>query len=314
MTIAFVFPGQGSQVIGMGREFFDNFVTAQDVFAEVDEALQQNLSKLIFEGNPDELTLTENAQPALMTVSMAIVRTLEYQLGHPIHQYLKLVAGHSLGEYTAHCAAQTFSLSDTARLLKLRGQAMQQAVPLGQGAMAAILGLEIDLVEQLVQDACDYDTCVIANDNSPGQVVISGHQTAVHRAIALAGERGAKRALPLAVSAPFHSPLMQPASLVMAQALSETQKQDPLIPVLANVTTQPTQNAEESKELLVKQVTARVRWRESMAKLRDLGINQVVEVGAGKVLTGLIKRIDPEIHSIAINTPQDMDQFLKNIA
>ncbi len=313
MTFAFIFPGQGSQVIGMGREFYQSFNTAREVFSEVNEALQQNLTKLIFEGNPDDLTLTENAQPALMAVSMAIVRTIEHQMGYSIDRVVKVVAGHSLGEYTAHCAARTFSLTDTARLLKLRGQAMQQAVPVGQGAMAAVLGLEIDQVEELAQDATQGEVCVVANDNSPGQVVISGHKGAVDRAIALAGERGAKRALPLAVSAPFHSPLMKPAAQVMAEALNNTSKNQPTVPVLANVTTQLTDNAEEASALLVEQVTGRVRWRESMANLRHLGVQQVIEVGAGKVLTGLMKRIDPEIHTSAINTPQEMDSFLKNL-
>lgn len=313
MTFAFVFPGQGSQIIGMGRDFYDNFNTAREVFSEVDEALSQNLTKLIFEGNPQELTLTENAQPALMTVSMAIIRTIEHQMGYPIDRVVKVVAGHSLGEYTAHCAARTFSLSDTARLLKLRGQAMQQAAPVGQGAMAAILGLEIEDVELLARDSAQGEVCVIANDNSPGQIVISGHKNAIDRAIALAGERGAKRALALPVSAPFHSPLMEPAAHVMAKALEETRKESPSVPILANVTTTVSQDCKELTALLVDQVTGRVRWRESMATLRTLGVSQAIEVGAGKVLTGLMKRIDPEIHSMAINTPQEMDSFLKNL-
>jgi [acyl-carrier-protein] S-malonyltransferase len=314
MTIAFVFPGQGSQAIGMGLDFYQNFSQAREVFAEVDDALNQKLSHLIFEGTPEDLTLTENAQPALMTVSMAIIRTLEKELGCPIHEKIHLVAGHSLGEYTAHCTAQTFSLADTARLLKLRGQSMQQAVPVGQGAMAAILGLEIGVVEQLAQEAAGHEVCVIANDNSPGQLVISGHKTAIDRAIPLAQERGAKRALPLAVSAPFHSPLMEPAAHVMAEAFAQATHHKPKLPILANVTTEPTQDNTQAIKLLIYQVMGRVRWRESMAKIRHLGITQVVEVGAGKVLSGLMKRIDPEIQSLSINTPQEMDAFLKTIS
>lgn len=314
MAIAFVFPGQGSQAIGMGLEFYQNFAAAREVFEEVDEALQQKLSQLIFTGNLEELTLTENTQPALMATSMAIIRTLEQELGQPIYQKITLVAGHSLGEYTAHCAAQTFSLSDTARLLRLRGQSMQQAVPLGQGAMAAILGLEIDAVEQLAHEAAQGEVCVIANDNSPGQVVLSGHKGAIERAIPLATASGAKRALSLAVSAPFHSPLMQPAAQAMREAFSQTSYRDPAIPILANVTTLPVHGAEQAISLLVDQVTARVRWRESMAHMKDLNITHVIEVGAGKVLTGLMKRIVPDIQALAINTPQDMDSFLTSIA
>lgn len=313
MTIAFVFPGQGSQTIGMGRDFFDTFSSAREVFAEVDDALEMHLSKLIFEGSPEELTLTANAQPALMAVSMAIIQTLVKEKGAPLPSFISHVAGHSLGEYTAHCAAGTFSLKDTAKLLRQRGQAMQAAVPVGKGSMAAILGLDIAVVEKVSEMASEEEICVVANDNSPGQAVISGHKQAVEQAMTSALEHGAKRVLPLAVSAPFHSPLMQPAALVMADAIGTVDSNIPQIPIITNVTTQACQDLELCKSLLVQQVTGRVRWRESMMNTASLGITHVVEVGAGKVLTGLMKRIDDRIATSTINTPHDMDAFLKSI-
>lgn len=311
MGRTFTFPGQGSQSVGMGREFVEAFPTAKHVFEEVDETLQQNLSHLILNGPIEDLTLTENAQPAIMAVSMAIVRTIEKELGEPITSRCAYLAGHSLGEYTALCSAGVFSLKDTARLLRLRGHAMQQAVPIGVGAMAAIIGLEANEVESLANDAALGEVCVIANDNSPGQIVLSGHKGAIDRAIALAPERGAKRAIPLAVSAPFHCSLMQPAADAMAVALKETTMNEALKPIMSNVTAMPTKESSLIRSLLVDQITARVRWRETGLNLRNLGVNNIIEIGAGKVLTGLIKRIDPGFNSIAINTPEEMDSFLK---
>lgn len=313
MPISFTFPGQGSQFVGMGREFVESFPAARQVFEEVDEALQQKLSRVILEGAQDELTLTENAQPALMAVSMAIVRSLEAELGKPLPSLCVYLAGHSLGEYTALCAAGVFSLVDTARLLRLRGQAMQQAVPVGVGSMAAILGLEVNEVESLARDAALEEVCVIANDNSPGQVVLSGHKSAIDRATSLASVRGAKRAIPLAVSAPFHCSLMRPAAQIMAEALKNTSMKEAQKPIMSNVTAMPAKEISLIRTLLVEQITARVRWREIGLNLRTLGSDTIIEIGAGKVLTGLIKRIDPGFSASAINTPQDMEAFLKSL-
>lgn len=312
MSIILTFPGQGSQTVGMGLDFYQNFSSARNVFEEVDEALGQKLSALIFEGPSDLLQLTENTQPALMAVSIAILRTLEAELGEPILPYISFMAGHSLGEYTAYCATKTFTLTETARLLKHRGTAMQQAVPVGQGAMAAILGLEMEQVEVLAQEVTlsPQDMCVIANDNSPGQIVVSGHKTAIDRIVALAPQKGAKRALILPVSAPFHSPLMQPAALAMRDALENTPKRNAIIPVISNVTTQPLTQAQAIHDSLVEQVTHRVRWRESMVTLKEKSVTHVGEIGAGKVLTGLIKRIDPDLTALSISTVQDVDNFL----
>ncbi|MCE3231034.1 MAG: fabD [Alphaproteobacteria bacterium] len=278
-----------------------------------DEALQQKLSSLILAGPQDALTLTENAQPALMAVSMAMVRSLEVESGKPLPSLCAYLAGHSLGEYTALCAAGIFSIADTARLLRLRGQAMQQAVPVGIGAMAAILGLEVHEVESLANDAALGEVCVIANDNSPGQVVLSGHKGAIDRAISLAPERGAKRAIPLAVSAPFHCPLMEPAAQTMGRALAATPMNEAQTPIMSNVTAMPVKENTLIRSLLVDQITAPVRWREIGLNLRNLSVTTVIEIGAGKVLTGLMKRIDPGIHASAINTPGDMDTFLKTL-
>jgi [acyl-carrier-protein] S-malonyltransferase len=313
MTISFTFPGQGSQFIGMGREFVDNFPAARQVFEEVDDALGEKLSALILEGSQDALTLTENTQPALMAVSMAIVRSLEAELGKPLSSLCTYLAGHSLGEYTALCAAGAFSIPNTARLLRLRGQAMQQAVPVNVGAMAAILGLDTNNVESLANDAALGEVCVIANDNSPGQAVLSGHKGAIDRAISLAPQRGAKRAIPLAVSAPFHCPLMEPAAKMMATALKETLMGEAQRPIMSNVTAMPVKENSLIRSLLIDQITARVRWREIGLNLGNLGVTNIIEIGAGKVLTSLIKRIDPSMNASAINTPQDMDVFLKNL-
>jgi [acyl-carrier-protein] S-malonyltransferase len=313
MTISFTFPGQGSQFVGMGREFIENFPAARQVLEEVDEALQQKLSLLILEGPQDALTLTENAQPALMAVSMAMVRSLEVELGKPLPSLCAYLAGHSLGEYTALCATGVFSITDTARLLRLRGQAMQQAVPVGAGSMAAILGLDVLEVESLANDAALGEICVIANDNSPGQIVLSGHKDAIDRAISLALERGAKRAIPLAVSAPFHCPLMDLAAQTMGRALADSPMNEAQAPIMSNVTAMPVKENTLIRSLLVDQITARVRWREIGLNLGNLGVTTIIEIGAGKVLTGLIKRIDPGIHASAINTPEDMDAFLKTL-
>lgn len=313
MTISFTFPGQGSQFVGMGKEFTEAFPAARQVFEEVDEALQQKLSHIILDGPQDVLTLTENAQPALMAMSMAIVRTLEGELGKPLSSLCAYLAGHSLGEYTALCAAGVFSLSDTARLLRLRGQAMQQAVPVGMGAMAAILGLNATDVEALANDAALGEVCVVANDNSPGQIVLSGHKGAIDRAISLAPTRGAKRAIPLEVSAPFHCSLMKPAAEAMAIAIKDIPMDDALKPIMSNVTAMPAKEKTLIRSLLIDQITARVRWREIGLNLRSLGVRNVIEIGAGKVLTGLIKRIDPGLEASAINTPTDMDTFLKTL-
>ncbi len=313
MKIAFTFPGQGSQVVGMGRDFYDNFAVSKQVFDEVDSTLNQKLSQIIFDGSQDDLTLTENTQPALMAVSMAIIRAMESELGVKASSLTAFMAGHSLGEYTANCAAGTFNLSDTARLLRIRGSAMQKAVPVGQGTMAAILNMPIEAVEILAQDAAQGQVCVIANDNSDGQVVISGHKDAIERAIPLALERGAKRALSLPVSAPFHSPLMDPAAEAMAESLDLVQSSIPGCPILTNVTASLVSDDEILKRLLVEQVTGRVRWRESMISLPLHGITHSVEIGAGRVLTGLVKKSAPDVQALTINSVEDLAQFIDDL-
>ena len=304
---AFTFPGQGSQTVGMGKDLAAAFPEALAVFDEVDEALGQKLSLIMFEGPAETLQLTENAQPALMAVSMAVVRVLEarwIRLGDTA----AYVAGHSLGEYSALCAAGVFSLGDTARLLKTRGQAMQQAVPVGQGAMAAILGLDLEAVLQAVNDAEDGEVCGVANDNAPGQVVISGHVGAVNRAIELLKAAGAKRALPLPVSAPFHCALMRPAADAMAHALDRVAVHAPLVPVVVNVLAKPVSDPIEIKKRLVEQVTGMVRWTETVKWLAgEGGVTELYELGTGKVLTGLAKRISPEVTAVAVNAPVDIE-------
>ncbi|EKE09009.1 MAG: hypothetical protein ACD_16C00224G0005 [uncultured bacterium] len=309
---AFLFPGQGSQSIGMGREVYDAFRCAKDVFQEVDEALNQTLTKIIFEGPESELVLTENAQPALMTVSLALMRVLEKEGNLNLSQEASYVAGHSLGQYSALCAAGGLSLADTARLLKIRGQAMQQAVPIGEGAMAAILGLEMAEVENIVGEAAQSQVCEVANDNSPGQIVISGHRDAIERAIELAKEKGAKRSVLLNVSAPFHCALMKPAQARMRAAFQDISMKNPSIPVLDNVSVEAVQDEVRLRELLIQQVTGRVRWRESIEKMAEGGVAITIEVGAGKVLTGLSKRICPGLEAFALNTPYDIELFLKH--
>jgi len=313
MTRAFTFPGQGSQAVGMGKELAEAFPAAREVFEEVNEALGQNLSKLMWEGPGEELTLTENAQPALMAVSMAAMRVLEKEGGFALADKAAYVAGHSLGEYSALAAAGTFTLADTARLLKTRGQAMQKAVPVGEGAMAAVLGLDFEEAKAVAEAAAEGDVCQAANDNAPGQVVLSGSKAAVDRAILLAKEKGAKRAMALDVSAPFHCALMQPAADAMAEALGNVTMRAPVVPLVANVTASAVEDPEEIRKLLVAQVTGMVRWRESVAYLAGKNVGQLVEVGSGKVLSGLAKRIAKEVETANVGTPADVEAFLKGL-
>lgn len=313
MVRAFVFPGQGSQAVGMGKALRDASQTARDVFGEVDEALKQNLSRLMLEGPSDELTLTENAQPAIMAVSLAVVRVLEKDAGVRLADKAAYVAGHSLGEYSALAAAGAFEIADTARLLKLRGQAMQAAVPVGEGAMAALLGLDLPEAQAVAAEAAQGEVCTAANDNAPGQVVVSGHKAAVERAIEIAKTKGAKRALLLPVSAPFHCPLMQPAADRMAEALAEASIRAPFVPVVANVTAAPVSDPEDIRRQLVEQVTGAVRWRESVEEMVRLGVDTFVECGAGKVLSGLVKRINRDVTALSIETPDDVEAFLKTL-
>jgi [acyl-carrier-protein] S-malonyltransferase len=314
MSLAFLFPGQGSQAVGMGAELSEAFAPAREVFQEVDEALGQNLSRLMREGPEDQLTLTENAQPALMAVSLAVMRTLEREFGVGVEK-AAFVAGHSLGEYSALAAAGAISVADTARLLKLRGQAMQRAVPVGAGAMASLIGPKTDvaLAEAAAAAGAEVGVCVVANDNNNGNVVISGAKAAVDRAIEKAKELGA-RAIPLNVSAPFHCPLMQPAADEMARALAEATILTPRAPVVANVTARPTNDPETIRRLLVEQVTGRVRWRESVEWLAgEGGVTRFAEAGAGKVLSGMVKRIAPDAEASPLNTPADLEAFAKSL-
>ena len=304
MTRAFVFPGQGAQTIGMGKALAEAYPAAKAVFDEVDEALGENLSSLIWEGDADTLTLTRNAQPALMATSMAAFRALEAE-GFGI-QDADYVAGHSLGEYSALCAAGALSLTDTARLLRLRGQAMQDAVPVGVGAMAAILGLDFATVDEIAREAAGDEVCQAANDNDPAQVVISGHKAAVERAAVLAKERGAKRALMLPVSAPFHSALMQPAAAAMAEALAGVEIAAPEVPLIANVRAEPVTEPGAIRRLLVEQVTGAVRWRESIEFLAGAGVTEFWEIGAGKALSGMIKRISKDAVVKNVGAPADI--------
>jgi [acyl-carrier-protein] S-malonyltransferase len=314
MSLAFLFPGQGSQAVGMGQDLAVAFAAAREVFQEVDDALNQNLSKLMREGPDDQLTLTENAQPALMAVSVAVMRVLEREFGVGVDK-AAFLAGHSLGEYSALAAAGAISLAETARLLKLRGQAMQRAVPVGAGAMASLIGPKTDvaLAEQAAAAGAELGVCVVANDNNPGNVVISGAKAAVDRAIEKAKELGA-RAIPLNVSAPFHCPLMQPAADEMAQALAAATIVAPRAPIVANVTARPVHDPEEIRRLLVEQVTGRVRWRESVQWMAgEGGVTRFAEAGAGKVLTGMAKRLAPEAEAVALNAPADLEAFAQSL-
>ncbi len=312
MSIAFTFPGQGSQAVGMGKDLAETYPEARAVFDEVDEALGQKLSEIMWNGSDEVLTLTANAQPALMAVSIAALRVMEAR-GLVLADKIAFVAGHSLGEYSALCAAGTFSLADTARLLRIRGDAMQSAVPVGEGAMAAIIGLEIDDVIAVCKDASSAGICQIANDNGGGQLVISGSKGAVEKAAALATEKGAKRAIMLPVSAPFHSALMAPAADAMRHALATVEKRDPLVPVIANVRAAPVTDAGEIADLLVSQVTDQVRWRETVEWFAKNNVEQLYEIGAGKVLTGLARRIDKTVSGSAVNTPADISSALTAI-
>jgi [acyl-carrier-protein] S-malonyltransferase len=313
LSRAFIFPGQGSQAVGMGHELAKAFASARLVFEEVDDALAQRLSRVIFEGPEADLILTENAQPALMAVSLAVVRTLTADSGRSLETMARFVAGHSLGEYSALAAAGSLSLGDAARLLKRRGQAMQQAVPVGEGAMAALLGIELKLAREIAKDAAQGEVCDVANDNGAGQVVLSGASGAIARAIALAPERGVKRAIPLAVSAPFHSALMQPAADVMADALAAVDIAVPAVPLVANVTAEPVNDPDAIRGLLVSQVTGLVRWRESVERLTALGVDSFAEIGSGKVLSGLVRRVARDARVTAVATPAELESFAKEL-
>jgi [acyl-carrier-protein] S-malonyltransferase len=297
----------------MGKELAAALPTARHLFEEVDEALQQNLTRLMFEGPEDELMLTANAQPALMAMSMAVIRVLQQDAGLDLASACRFVAGHSLGEYSALCAAGAFRLGDAARLLRRRGQAMQEAVPVGDGAMAALLGLDLDAAKTVAAQAAEAEVCEVANDNAPGQIVVSGHVGAVERAIDLAREHGARRSIKLPVSAPFHCRLLQPAAEVMAEALEEVRIEPPSVPLVANVTATAVADPEEICELLVEQVTAPVRWREGVLFMKSEEVDTLVEIGAGKVLSGLARRIDREFQTLAIGAPEDVDVFVKSL-
>jgi [acyl-carrier-protein] S-malonyltransferase len=313
MSRAFVFPGQGSQAVGMGRELGDAFVAARRTFEEVDEALKLNLSRLMREGPEADLTLTENAQPALMAVSVATVRVLEEQAGKTLPAMAALVAGHSLGEYSALAAAHALSLADAARLLKRRGQAMQKAVPVGDGAMAALLGIELEPALEACKEAAQGEVVAVANDNGGGQIVVSGHKGAVERAVEAAKAKGCKRGLMLPVSAPFHCPLMAPAAEAMQEALASVAIAPPRVPLIANVTAEESSDPATIMRQLVEQVTAMVRWRESVLAMKAKGVDALVECGTGRVLAGLVKRIDKEMAGTALNTPAEIEAFLKTI-
>src|SRR5271154_4454077 len=301
MKRAFVFPGQGSQQPGMGRDLAEAFAPARRLFEEVDDALSQHLSRLMFEGPESDLTLTENAQPALLAASLAVIRVLQAEAGFDVGT-LAYVAGHSLGEYSAHAAVGTFSVPDAVRLVKRRGLAMQKAVPVGEGAMAALLGLDIDAAREVAAGTAGFGICVVANDNCPGQIVVSGHTAAVERAVELAAERGARRSIMLPVSAPFHCPLMAAVAEVMEKALEEVSLTMPRVPVVANVTAAPASDPNEIRELLVEQVIRLVRWRETVLLFKEREVEEIVEIGAGRVLTGLVKRIDRELAASSVGT------------
>lgn len=314
MKYAFVFPGQGSQFVGMGKELAENFASAREVFQEVNDALSQDLFKIMVDGPDSALTMTANTQPALMAFSMAVVRVLEKDFGIKLKEKAAFVAGHSLGEYSAACSAGVFSLSDTAKLLRIRGDAMQNAVPLGVGGMAAVLGLSYKDVGALVE-ACsnDKDVCVAANDNSDGQVVLSGSMAAIDRAVEIASEFGARKCVKLAVSAPFHSPFMRPAADAMARAFMDVEAHDAEIPLVANVLAEPITDYKEIIKHLIEQVTGTVRWRETMAYLQEQGVTDLVELGAGKVLSGIAKRSHKEMNAFSVGSAEDIEELAKNL-
>ncbi len=309
---AYIFPGQGSQSVGMGKALAEASATAREVFQEVDEALGQALARLMAEGPQDELTLTENAQPAIMANAIATLRVLEREAGIRLTDKAQFVGGHSLGEYSALCAAEGFDLPITARLLKLRGRSMQAAVPVGVGAMAALIGVDLEDAQSIAEEAAQGEVCTAANDNAPGQVVVSGHKGAVERALQVAKERGFKRALLLPVSAPFHCSLMQPAADAMEQALGDTDIRPPVVPLYANVTAAPVEDPAEIRRLLVEQVTGMVRWRESVAAMAEAGVTHFIEFG-GKVLGGMVKRIAPDAKTRSVVSMDDIEALLSDI-
>jgi [acyl-carrier-protein] S-malonyltransferase len=309
MSVAFTFPGQGSQAVGMGKGLAEAFPSARAVFDEVDEALGQKLTEIMWHGAEADLTLTENAQPALMAVSLAAFRVLQDEAGLDLRRHAAFVAGHSLGEYSALAAAGAVTIADTARLLRIRGRAMQEATPVGTGAMAALLGLDFPAAAALAEEAADGEVCQAANDNAPGQVVISGAKSAVERAVALAKDRGARRAILLPVSAPFHCALMAPAADVMREALDKVRLEAPSVPLVANVSARPIRDPAAIRRSLVEQVTGTVRWRESVAFMAGEGVTKLVEVGAGKVLSGLVKRIAADLEAASVGTPEDVAAF-----
>ncbi len=315
MMRAFLFPGQGSQQIGMGKALADAFAPAREVFQEVDDALSQKLSKLMWDGEAAELTRTPNAQPAIMALSLAIVRVLQRDGGLDLAKHARLVAGHSLGEYSALCAAGAFTLAETAKLLRVRGNAMEDAVPVGHGGMSALLGAEIEQAEALAKACAEAagGVCVVANDNAPGQVVISGSRAAIDKAPEFAKTMGIKRAMALDVAAPFHSPLMQPAADAMREALAGATVRPPALPVVANVTAAEIAEPEMIRRLLVEQVTGRVRWRESVLALRGSGVDTTVEMGGNKVLTGMVKRIDKDLQAVTLDTPAELEAFARTL-
>lgn len=316
-TRALVFPGQGSQSVGMGKELAEAYPVAREIFQEVDDALDQNLFKLMCEGPEDQLTLTENAQPALMAISMAILSVLQKGHGIELRHLGQFVAGHSLGEYTALTAAGSFTVSDAARLLRTRGLAMQTAVPVGEGAMAALMGLDLETAREVAaeatRDTYDGAVCVAANDNAPGQIVISGTRAAVQRALEIAALRGARRSLMLPVSGPFHCPLMAPVADVMAEALGNVNVRSPAVPLVSNVTARPVTEPEQIRSQLVRQVTGMVRWRESVLFMNSHGVEELVEIGTGKVLSGLARRIDRSMSGLSVANPSDVEALIATI-